>query len=209
MEDPVRARCSSTTTSAGKSRRAALFAAAGLLLATSVAADVCIWRDPERTMQRIFPQARDYKTLTVKMTPEAIAGIERALGQPLDESETHEFNFYEIIGSPSGKPQVLGTIIALAGKGEYGVIEVVIGVDARGKVVGAYVQRSRERATKAIQEQAFLKQFAGKGKDDGFEVGQDIRVPSPAAEAATKVVALVIRKMLVFCDVLTKGRVTK
>lgn len=171
----------------------------------SARADVCVWRDPERTMQRIFPQARDYRTRTIKMTPEKIAAIEQAIGAPLDESEKREFDFYEITGLVDGKVQTLGTIMALAGKGEYGTIEVVIGVDSGDKLVAAYIQRSRERVTKALQSPEFLKQFAGKTKDDGFDLGKDLKPASPDAEAASRVVAFVVKKMLVFHDVLTKG----
>lgn len=175
----------------------------GFLLASPADADVCVWRDPERTMQKIFPQAHDYKTITVKMTPEKIAAIEKRLGSKLDDSEKTEFNFYDIMGG--GKTRQIGTIIALAGNGEYGAIEVVIGVDGKGKVVGTYIQRSRERATKSLQSPKFLGQFNGKTKEDGFELGKDIKPASQGAEASSKVVAFIVRKMLVFHDVLTKG----
>lgn len=181
-------------------------AAVGLMLTNvGVRADVCVWRDPEPTMQKIFPPARDYKTVTVKMTPERIAAIEEALGAKLDESEKSEFNFYDIIGVAEGKPQKLGTVMALAGKGEYGAIEVVIGVEDSGKIVGAYIQRSRERATKAIQAAEFLNQFAGKTKDDGLDVGKELKPAASDAEAASRIVAFVVKKMLVFHDVLMKG----
>lgn len=156
-------------------------------------------------MQKIFPEARDYKTLTIKMTPETIGRIERALGGKLDESEKSEFNVYEIMGTSGGKPQRIGAILALAGKGEYGAIEVVIGVDPGDKVVGAYIQRSRERATRALQAPEFLEQFVGKTKDDALELGRDLEPTSPDAETGSRVVALAIKKMLVFHDALMKG----
>ena len=155
-------------------------------------------------MQRLFPVARDYKTVAVKMTPETIAELERALGASLDASEKTEFSFYDITGGP-GKAKVIGTVLALAGKGQYGAIEVVIGIDAEARIVGAYIQRSRERATKELQSPAFLKQFEGKTKSDAFQVGRDLKAPSADAEAASKVVAGVVKKMLVFNDVLRSG----
>lgn len=173
-----------------------------LFAITSARADVCVWRDPERTMQKIFPAAGDYKTVTAKMTPERIAAIEKGVGTPLDESEKREFDRYEIFGANAQK---MGTVLALAGKGEYGTIEIVMGVDAGGKIVGVYIQRSRERVTKALQSPDFLKQFAGKTRNDGFEVGKDIKPASPDAEAASRVVAFVVKKMLVIYDVLTNG----
>ena len=168
-----------------------------LITAGLARADVCVWRDPERTMQRIFPQARDYKTITTKMTADKIAAIERSIGTPLDDSEKREFDRYEITGNDGRK---IGTILALAGKGEYGAIEVVIGVDNAGRVAGAYIQRLRERAAKALQAPEFLNQFAGKTKNDGFDVK-----PATGAEQASRVVGFVIKKMLVFQDVLTKS----
>lgn len=185
---------------------APLLLALALWLSTApLHADVCVWRDPERTMQKIFPQARDYKTRTLKMTPERMAAIEKALGTKLEDTERKEFDLYEITGQLDGKPQKLGTVLALAGKGEYGTIEVVIGADAGGKVVGAYIQRTRERVSKALQSPEFLNQFAGKTKNDGFDVGKDIKPANADAEAASRVVAFVVKKMLVFHDVLTSG----
>lgn len=176
-----------------------------LLVASPLHADVCVWRDPERTMQKFFPQARDYKTRTYKMTPERIAAIEKAIGIPLDATERKEFDLYEIIGEADGKPQKLGTVLALAGKGEYGTIEVVIGVDGGGKLAGAFIQRTRERSAKALQSPEFLGQFAGKTRNDGFDLGHDIKPAAADAEAASRVVAFVVKKMLVFHDVLTSG----
>ncbi len=176
-----------------------------LLAAMPLAADVCVWRDPERTMQRIFPRARDYRTVTVKMSPPAVAAIEEELGLRLDTSEKVEFNFYEITGGGSGSAARIGTIIALAGTGEYGTIEVVVGV-SDGRIVGTYIQKSRERVTKAVSSREFLDQFTGKTKSDSFDVGAGaaIHPASPDAVAASKVVALVVRKMLVIHSVLTK-----
>lgn len=195
------------TNSVTISKRAAAVVLCLVLVATSARADVCVWRDPERTMQKIFPQARDYKTVTVKMTPERIANIEKSLGAKLDDSEKNEVSFYRVTGIVAGgKPRVLGTIIALAGKGEYGVIEVVIGVNEDGKIVGAYIQRSRERTTHDLESATFLDQFKGKTEASGFEVGRDIKPTSASAEPGSQVVTFVIRKMLVFYDVLQRSK---
>ena len=196
-------RFSSITSSASCFSGALLVFLALVLFAVPALADVCVWRDPERTMQKIFPSARDYKTITVKFTPQNVAAIEMQLGARIDEpSQGGEFNFYDIIGVVGGKPHKIGTVIALAGKGEYGVIEVVIGVDGAGKILGAYIQRSRERVTKDLEAPAFLDQFKGKTRASGFEVGSAVKPASADAAAASGTVANVIRKMLVFYQVL-------
>lgn len=178
-----------------------------LLMAAQARADVCVWRDPERTMQRIFPNARDYKTVNVKVTPDKITQIEKRLGSRLDDSEKGEFSFYEITGIAKGKPEVIGSIVALAVKGEYGVIEAVIGVDGQGKVSGAYIQRSRERTTRFLESTDFLKQFVGKTVNDPIELGKDIRPASPDSAESSRLVAFVIRKMLIFYEVLQRRSV--
>ena len=196
-------RCSSITNSA--SRFSYVLMPLLALFAPPARADVCVWRDPERTMQNIFPEARDYKTITVKFARDKVSAIEKQLGSPIEEASQGEFNFYDIVGAVGGKPRKMGTIIALAGKGEYGVIEVVIGVDNAGKILGAYIQRSRERVTKALESPAFLDQFKGKTKAGSFDVGSAIKPASADAEAASRTVAFVIRKMLVFYQVLDQG----
>jgi len=193
------------TSSVGASSR--LWLALGMLLIAAVpaAADVCVWRDPERTMQQLFPAARDYRTTTVKFKPADIKAIEQALGRPFEEASAGEFNFYDIMGVVQGKPQKLGTLMALAGKGEYGVIEIVIGVDASDKILGAYIQRSRERVTRALQSPAFLSQFNGKTIRDDFQVGTSLKPAAADAETASRTVAQVIHKMMVLYEVLAKG----
>ena len=201
----MNSRFRSTTNSAVIYRRAVLALVVLLSSVVPARADVCVWRDPERTMQKLFPAARDYKTITVKFDPVTVRTLEQAFGGPFEEASAGEFNFYDIMGVVQGKPEKLGTLMALAGRGEYGVIEVVIGVDTGGKIIGAYIQRSRERATRALQSAAFLSQFNGKTNADTLVVGTGLKPAGADAEAASRIVALVIRKMLVFHDVLAKG----
>lgn len=182
------------------SSRRSLALIVAMLLASSAYADVCVWRDPERTMQHIFPDARDYKTVIVKLTPQHIAAIEKTLGAKLDPAETREFNFYDITGVVDKRAAKLGTVIALAGKGEYGAIEVVVGLDTANRIAGVYVQRAREKGRKALETDAFLKQFLGKKYDDDI-LGQ-LRPASPDTIAASRTVAAVVQKMLVFNNVL-------
>ncbi|MGE3682650.1 MAG: hypothetical protein AB7G93_13070 [Bdellovibrionales bacterium] len=148
-------------------------------------------------MNKLFPEAEDYSTITIKLTPEHISAIEKRLGSPLDESEKHEFNFYELKSKAGGKVKTLGQAVALAGKGEYGAIEVVIGVDPTRKIRAAYIQRSREKAKREIEE--FLTQFKGKALGDPLEFGKDLKNPRSAAEAAN-VVRITIKKMLAFYE---------
>lgn len=164
-------------------------------------ADVCVWRDPERTMTKLFPNAIDFRTVTKRITPELVRRIEERVGVRLDDSERGEFNYYEINGRVEGRIQRIGTVMALAGTGDYGAIEVVIGLDMHERIVGVYIQRMRERNGEKLRSPEFLGQFRGKSKEDPIEVDHDIR-PVSEAMTASRAITLAVKKMLVFYDVL-------
>ncbi len=108
-------------------------------------------------MTRIFPAARDYRTVTLPIAAAQRAAIEQATGFPLLPGQREQFQYYAMTGE-AGRP--VGTIIAASQKGEYGAIEFVFGLDPAGAVAGIYVQRARER-DQGFKERAFLDQFVG------------------------------------------------
>lgn len=167
-----------------------------LFFAAPLLADVCVWRDPEKTMGQIFPEAKDYKSLTKKISTELRKEIEKALGAALDPSEKSEWASYEI-SDKNGK--VLGRIIACAQDGEYGAIEVVLGVTPDGKVKGVYIQRSREKVSKELRSKEFLQQFIGKTAKDELRIGVDLK-GFKGGEKAAQAVAFAVKKMLILYE---------
>lgn len=165
-----------------------------LALVAESFADVCVWRDPEKTMSKLFPAAKDYKTIDRKISPEKRQAIEQRLGRTLDPGEREDWIYYRLADA---KGQTLGFAIADAEKGEYGVIEVVMGITTDGKVKAVYVQKARER-NKEFKSPEFLAQFAGKTIKDPIQIGKDIHVKERSV--ATNEVAFAVRKMLVFYD---------
>lgn len=180
---------------------AALVCIAFMVASQSARADVCVWRDPERTMSKLFPAAGDYKTVTKKITAETARIISERAGVRLDDSERSEFNYYEITGRVDGKVHRLGTVLALAGTGEYGAIEVVAGLDNDNRIVGVYIQRIRERNGDKLRSEDFLGQFRGKSIADPLDLGKDIK-PVSEAMTASRAISNAVKKMLVFYDVL-------
>lgn len=156
-------------------------------------ADVCVWRDPERTMTRLFPKARDYETIDKKISTEQRARIEKQIGKPLDPGEREGWIYYTI-RDENGEP--LGYILTDAEKGEYGVIEMVMGITTDGKIIGVYIQRARER-DKEFKSKEFLDQFVEKTKGEPIQIGKNIKVKS---SVPTEQVAFGVRKMLVMFD---------
>lgn len=164
-----------------------------MVLPALAQADVCVWRDPERTMIKLFPEAKDYKTEVYKPNPDQIERIEALAGVPLLASEKVEYNLYAI----TADGRTLGWVLALAGTGEYGAIETVVGLDTDRRIRGVYLQRIRERQNKALKSDEFLSQFRGKTLQDTFDIK-----PVAGAEKASSEITHLIRKMLAFEAVL-------
>lgn len=169
-----------------------------LLSSRTAFAEVCVWRNPERTMVKIFPQASDYKTITKQISPEQKEIMEKRLGVVIASDESREWIYYEITG-PNDRPH--GYIIADAETGEYGVIEIVMGITPEGQIVDVYIQRTREK-NKEFQSREFLDQFKGKSINNELELGKDITTAKELLSHQQVVIG--VRKMLLFYEELAK-----
>ena len=56
-------------------------------------------------MTRLFPEARDYRTVTVPIAPEARARIEQRAGAPLLPGQREQYQYFEML---DGAGQVIG-----------------------------------------------------------------------------------------------------
>ena len=119
---------------------------------------VCVWRNPERTMTRLFPAARDYQTVSLPITSAQLAAIESASGTTVLPGQRTQFQYFVMLDSAGA---TIGYTAAVTQKGEYGAIEFIIGLDRGFSVTGMYIQRARERHNQ-FREEAFLRGFAGK-----------------------------------------------
>lgn len=160
---------------------------------SAVYADVCVWRDPERTMSRLFPGAKDYETIDRKISGERLKLIEKRLGKELDPGERENWIYYKIRDS---RGQTLGYVLTDAEKGEYGAIEIVVGITPDGRIVGVYIQRAREM-DKEFRSKEFLAQFAGKTNADPVQAGKDIK---GGKTVPVERVAYGVKKVLVMYD---------
>ena len=154
---------------------------------------VCVWRNPERTMTRLFPEAKDYRTVTVRLTPDALARIEKRAGAVLLPGQREQYQYFEML---AGDGKVIGHTQAMTQKGEFGAIEFVFGMDLQGRINGLYIQRQRER-DKGFREEAFLAKFHGISVADADALGD------PAGDAGsigTRAVTLGVRKALIEFD---------
>ena len=146
------------------------------------------WRNPKSDMQAFFPGATDYR-----LQPVAFSGIvlpiNRRLG-PKDPLEVYGVYLYTILRHGA----VCGTVSIQQADGEYGVIEVVVGLDNHSRIVGVHLQRYREpdSIAKALASPKWLASFRGKDANSKFEIGDDIpSVPENAMPSAQAVVGTV------------------
>ncbi|MDG5816066.1 hypothetical protein QA601_13315 [Chitinispirillales bacterium ANBcel5] len=154
---------------------------------------VCVWRNPERTMTRIFPDARDYRTVDYRISREQRRAIEERLGSQLLRGQQTQYQNYEMIGNDG---VVIGHTIAASQRGEFGAIEFVFGLDTNLVIKGIYIQRTRERNT-TFREREFLDLFVGKGIED-IETIEDLY--EGESSYGTDAVILGIRKELMTFD---------
>lgn len=145
----------------------------------------CPWRDPEKDMRAFFPGATAYRTDLLPLSRYRAAILAKlGPGVPL---ETNVFYAYRVLRGE----RVVGTVLVRRAAGEYGAIELVLGVDDGGRVVGARIQRQREpRATgEVITSTSWLGAFRGKTADSAWKLGADVpAVPEQARQSAATVV---------------------
>jgi Na+-translocating ferredoxin:NAD+ oxidoreductase RnfG subunit len=148
-------------------------------------------------MTRLFPAARDYRTVSVAISPEKLAQVEKRVGTAILPGQREQFQYFDMLDS-EGK--IIGYTQAMTQKGEFGAIELVFGMDLEHRVTGLYIQRSRER-DRTFREESFLQRFTGIG------IGEADALTDPSAEKgtiATRAVTLGIKKALILFDELVR-----
>lgn len=160
---------------------------------------ICVWRNPERTMTRLFPAARDYRTVTLPISAAQLARVEERLGAAVLPGQRDQFQYFEMLDREG---RVIGHTQAMTQKGEFGAIEMVFGLDPEHRVVNLYIQRQRER-DRGFREESFLARFAG------VSVAEADRLADPRGGEGTfgtRAVTLGIRKALIMFDELVLRR---
>jgi hypothetical protein len=169
------------------------------ILAGMSQASLCVWRSPDEDIAEIY-NADSYKTVFQDITDVQRQRIEQQLGYSLDPDET-QFKFFPVY---KGDNQI-GTVMTHAGKGQFGVIEVVVAVIDTGNgaiVKRVRIQRDREKAKAALRSTKFLGQFKGLAANDNFTIDDDngLKPAGKDAVKASKAIANAVRKLLIVYD---------
>jgi Na+-translocating ferredoxin:NAD+ oxidoreductase RnfG subunit len=144
-------------------------------------------------MTRLFPDARDYRTVSVPVSPGALERIEARVGSPILPGQREQYQYFEMLDAKGG---IIGYTEAVTQKGEFGAIEVVFGLDKEFSIIGLYVQRSRERNNQ-FKDKAFLQNFVGKRVTDAQSVSDPL---GKEGNTGTRALATGIKKALVSFD---------
>jgi hypothetical protein len=177
-----------------------------LLTANLVIAGVCVWRFPDKDIKTLFPKATGYKTEVLTYSKEEKVKIESILGAKLDDDET-KFNFYRIYKDTTK----IGLVLTHSVKGQYGAIEVVIGLqnkyDSTGEYIGAsiknvLIQRDREVKSKDLRSDKFLSQFINKTVKSKFD---NIKLIA-GAEKSSQAIVFSVKKLLIVQKILGQER---
>ena len=135
--------------------------------------------DTPATVKAVFPDAQSFTKQHKDIAKDAVADIEKETGGKVPDIDHHSYLAFSSTGG-ARKQVGAATIVKANGK------DVVIVYENKGGL--PYIKEIRADGVPA----PFLGQFAGKGHDDKFQIGADLKA-NGVDEAAAKAIALAVR----------------
>lgn len=137
----------------------------------------------------MFQKAENFEEKRVTLSEDKAASIEKKIGAKLLDEDRNPI-FYIAFNN---KKKPIGLVRFVKVKGPHGIISGGVALNMSGKVVKVDVYKHKESSK--IGEKAFLSQFIGKGIDDKFKLGKDIK-PVEGKTEASQAVAMMPKKTL-------------
>lgn len=135
----------------------------------SFAAVGCSLNDPDRDVKEIYPESSGYKTTFVTLKEKGGVAlqneVEEKLGDKFDtvyENLDVPYAYYTVL---KGK-DAIGYIHGVNQKGKYGVLQLVIATDLKGKIMVFYYQRISSPEAGRFRDKVFTEQFKGLSLED-------------------------------------------
>ena len=179
---------------------------------SSFAAIGCSLDDPDRDVQRIFPQSSGYKTVIV--TIKEIGGealqkqIEERLGDRFDsvyESLDVPYAYYTVL---KGK-DVIGYVHGINQKGKFGILQLVAAIDTQGRIQALYFQKISSPEAAKFKDSVFTDKFKGLSLDDFTKRVSQITDPSLNSPEDFRATLRGIKKDLILLDIFINGQGNK
>lgn len=167
-------------------------------------APLCPWRHPVADCATWFPGA-DRTEAELQILSALRSGMAERLGRPpsVEDNARHVHHVF------SGA-QCLGEVVVQRVRGDSGALEVVVGLDPDGRVVGVRIQRCREPApiVSAI-EGDWLASFRGRRTGDPLRIGIDLPSVPPEAIPTADAIQSAVRAVLILRDLSSDPRVLR
>lgn len=136
----------------------------GLAGDISFAAVGCELNDPDRDIQKIFPQSTGYKTSYFTIQESGGKKLKREVEEklkdvldPLYESLDVPYSYYTVL---KGK-DVIGYVHGVNQKGIYGTMQIILATDPDGKITDFYYQKISSPEAQRFRDRSFTDQFLG------------------------------------------------
>ena len=155
-------------------------------------APMCPWREPASDIAAWFPGAT--RTDAEILILSAFRGeFARRMGRAASAEENALY-----VHRVWKDSERVGEVSLRRVKGAGGAVELVVGFDREGRLIGVRIQRSREPDEVASALNAsWLAQFRGRDALQPLRVGQELSAVAPGAEATAAALADGIRSVLV------------
>lgn len=161
-------------------------------------AALCAFRNPDRDVYVLFPEATGYRSVIKILDNETREKTETFLGQDLDYDEYGEHTFYLILNGE----KIIGIIRPHAEHGMYGIVEMIWALTPDGEIIDFLIQRSREKGTRSLKSDEFHGQFRGETwmtpftEDASKKINIQLFKPVKGAEGISSIVAYSAKKNL-------------
>ena len=143
-------------------RFAAILSLAVLSIAEASAQAYCALRDPVGAIKKLNPEATGHRSIVRTIKGDDRREVGEKLPFTLHFNELGKHTLYALVKGDTP----VGIIHSRSEKGRWGMVEIVWHLDLDLKVQGFEFQRCRDRASKTIGRNTFVRQIRGKGFDE-------------------------------------------
>jgi hypothetical protein len=139
--------------------------------------------DIPASIRAAFPDAQSITKQHKDLTPAQIAEIEKEAGSKLDDTDHHSYLAFSTTG---GARKQIGAATVVEANGK----QMVVVYESRNGL--PFIKEVRANGV----AQAFLDQFKGKGHDDKFQIGQDLKAQGVDAATAKEAAEAIHRDIM-------------
>jgi len=147
---------------------------------------------PEKDLKKLFPSAEAFSALEGTLKESQLKPVESQIGKSLNEEDKVPTFYFAISGGK--KFAVAQFVSAWSAKGP---VSIAVAMDTKGTVTNVRVLKNP--SDKAIEDEGFLSQFAGKSKSNSLQIGSEIKPAKDNADLSREV-SLAVKKAILMIN---------